>query len=59
MPVVVRGGAIGITDGRAPSTHILKAPIARFDDTGQHRPILGRVVELVRSRGSHLAEELR
>ncbi|MGH2782641.1 MAG: hypothetical protein ACRDL4_20945 [Thermoleophilaceae bacterium] len=56
---MVRGGAIGITDGRAPSTHILKAPIARFDDTGQHRPILGRVVELVRSRGSHLAEELR
>lgn len=33
MPVVCREGRIGITTGRTPSTHILKAPIARFDDT--------------------------
>lgn len=33
MPVVVREGAIGITNGRFPSTHILKAPIARLEDT--------------------------
>lgn len=33
MPVVCHGGRIGITAGQTPSTHILKAPIQRFDDT--------------------------
>lgn len=34
LPVVVGdGGRIGITKGRAPSTHILKTPIARLDGT--------------------------
>lgn len=33
MPVVVRNGVMGITRGRVPSTHIVKAPIAAFDDT--------------------------
>jgi serine/threonine-protein kinase HipA len=33
LPVVVRDGRIGIPLGRTPSTHIVKTPIARFDDT--------------------------
>jgi len=34
LPVVVGGdGRVGLTQGRTPSTHILKTPIARFDDT--------------------------
>lgn len=33
LPVVVRGGRIGIPLGRTPSTHIVKTPIVRFDDT--------------------------
>lgn len=33
LPVVVRDGRIGIPHGRTPSTHIVKTPIARFDDT--------------------------
>lgn len=34
LPVVVgEDGRIGITKGHAPSTHILKTPIQRFDDT--------------------------
>jgi serine/threonine-protein kinase HipA len=34
LPVVVgAGGRIGLTKGQTPSTHILKTPIARLDDT--------------------------
>ncbi len=34
LPVIVgEDGRIGITKGHAPSTHILKTPIQRFDDT--------------------------
>lgn len=34
LPVVVGpGGQIGLTQGRTPSTHIIKTPIARLDDT--------------------------
>jgi serine/threonine-protein kinase HipA len=34
LPVVVgEGGRIGLTKGQAPSTHILKTPIERLDDT--------------------------
>ncbi len=33
LPVVVEDGRIGIPLGRTPSTHIVKTPIARFDDT--------------------------
>jgi serine/threonine-protein kinase HipA len=34
LPVVVGdGGRIGLTKGQTPSTHILKTPIARLDDT--------------------------
>lgn len=34
LPVVVRGdGTVGLTHGRTPSTHIIKTPIARLDDT--------------------------
>ena len=34
LPVVVgEDGRIGLTKGQTPSTHILKTPIARFDDT--------------------------
>jgi serine/threonine-protein kinase HipA len=33
LPVVVRDGRIGIPLGRTPSTHIVKTPIVRFDDT--------------------------
>ncbi|MEV4419286.1 type II toxin-antitoxin system HipA family toxin [Patulibacter sp. NPDC049589] len=34
LPVVVaQDGTIGLTRGRTPSTHILKTPIARLDDT--------------------------
>jgi serine/threonine-protein kinase HipA len=34
LPVVVgEDGRIGLTRGQTPSTHILKTPIARFDDT--------------------------
>jgi len=33
MPVVCSRNRIGVTAGRTPSTHILKAPIERFDDT--------------------------
>jgi serine/threonine-protein kinase HipA len=34
LPVVVgEGGRIGLTKGRTPSTHILKTPIPRLDDT--------------------------
>lgn len=33
LPVVVRDGRIGIPLGRTPSTHIVKTPIARFEDT--------------------------
>jgi serine/threonine-protein kinase HipA len=33
LPVVVRDERIGIPLGRTPSTHIVKTPIARFDDT--------------------------
>lgn len=34
LPVVVDdGGRIGLTKGQTPSTHILKTPIARLDDT--------------------------
>jgi serine/threonine-protein kinase HipA len=34
LPVVVRAdGRVGLTKGRTPSTHILKTPIERFDDT--------------------------
>ena len=33
LPVVVEGDRIGIPLGRTPSTHIVKTPIAHFDDT--------------------------
>lgn len=33
LPVVVEGERIGIPLGRTPSTHIIKTPIAHFDDT--------------------------
>lgn len=33
MPVVCHGDRIGVTAGHTPSTHILKAPIQRFEDT--------------------------
>lgn len=33
LPVVVDGDRIGVPLGRTPSTHIVKTPIARFDDT--------------------------
>ena len=34
LPVVVGGdGQIGLTEGRTPSTHILKAPIERLPNT--------------------------
>lgn len=33
LPVVVEDGRVGLTAGRAPSTHILKMPIARFEGT--------------------------
>jgi serine/threonine-protein kinase HipA len=33
LPVVLEGDRIGIPLGRTPSTHIVKTPIARFDDT--------------------------
>jgi serine/threonine-protein kinase HipA len=33
LPVVVEGDRIGVPLGRTPSTHIVKTPIVRFDDT--------------------------
>lgn len=33
LPVIVRDGRVGIPMGRTPSTHILKAPIGRLEDT--------------------------
>ncbi len=33
LPVVVEDGRVGVPLGRTPSTHIVKTPIARFDDT--------------------------
>jgi serine/threonine-protein kinase HipA len=33
LPVVVRGDRIGLPEGDTPSTHIIKAPIGRFDGT--------------------------
>jgi serine/threonine-protein kinase HipA len=46
LPVIVGvDGRVGLTKGRTPSTHILKTPIARFDDTVANEalcPVFGR-----------------
>jgi serine/threonine-protein kinase HipA len=48
LPVVVRDGRIGIPLGRTPSTHIVKTPIVRFDDTVANEAFC---LELARSLG--------
>ena len=48
LPVVVRDGRIGIPLGRTPSTHIVKTPIVRFDDTVANEALC---LELARSLG--------
>ncbi|HEX2161171.1 MAG TPA: type II toxin-antitoxin system HipA family toxin [Thermoleophilaceae bacterium] len=57
LPVVVSDGRIGIPLGRTPSTHIVKTPIARFDDTVANEALC---LELARSLGlSAAAAEVR
>ena len=57
LPVVVRDGRIGIPLGRTPSTHIVKTPIARFDDTVANEAFC---LELARSLGlSAASAEIR
>lgn len=50
LPVVVgEDGRIGLTKGQMPSTHILKTPIARFDDTVANEAFsfaLGRALDI-------------
>jgi serine/threonine-protein kinase HipA len=48
LPVVVDDGRIGIPLGRTPSTHIVKTPIVRFDDTVANEAFC---LELARSLG--------
>ena len=52
LPVVVgKDGRIGLTKGQMPSTHILKTPIARFDDTVANEAFslaLGRALGIAR-----------
>jgi serine/threonine-protein kinase HipA len=52
LPVVVRDGRIGIPLGRTPSTHIVKTPIARFDDTVANEAFC---LDLARSIGLNAA----
>jgi serine/threonine-protein kinase HipA len=49
LPVVVRGDRIGLPEGDTPSTHIIKAPIVRYDGTNANEAFcltLARVLAL-------------
>ncbi|HEV3001294.1 MAG TPA: type II toxin-antitoxin system HipA family toxin [Solirubrobacteraceae bacterium] len=58
LPVVVAGGRVGVPTGGAPSTHILKVPIAGLDDTVVNEAFCLRLARSLRLEAA-AAEVLR